>query len=376
MGWLELFCLLAVLVYTVFLLLNIFSLFPRKKIEHLPIDFSPSTLVTVIIAARNEEKNIGACLKDILEQDFPKEYIEMIVVNDHSEDRTAEIAATYLEENFTHYQLLHLEEGQKGKKPALLKAIAQSKGDIIITRDADTLSHSKNWLREIAGRFTKGNCDLLVSPVLLSGNNSFSTAFQKYENLALLLLGRGMAKNNLPIVCSGANLAYKKEVFLELDPYRDNLHIASGDDMFLLKKAFRGSCNIQSSTHPNSVVYTPAEAGPKNALFQRLRWASKTGRISILPVFLSGLTLILANTACLLTGIYLFVDSSYLAFGLFTLIIKLLIDFLLLFLSARMFNVKFSPAWYLPAFVFNIAYTPAIALVSLFVKPIWKGRNS
>lgn len=376
MGWFELFCLLAVLVYTVFLLVNIFTLFPRKKIRSSSTDLVPNTLLTLIIAARNEEKNIQACLEDIAGQDFPKEYIEVVVVNDHSEDRTAEIAETYLEENFLHYQLLHLEEGQKGKKAALLKAIAQSKGDIIITRDADTLAHSKQWLKETADWFANSNCDLLVSPVLLSGNNSFSTAFQKYENLALVMLGAGMAKNNLPIVCSGANLAYKKETFVRLDPYQDNLHIASGDDMFLLKKAFRGACIIHSSSHPNSVVYTPAEAGPKNALFQRLRWASKTGRISILPVFLSGLTLILANTACLLAGIYLFVDSSYLAFGLFTLIIKLLIDFLLLFLSARMFNVKFSPAWYLPAFVFNIAYTPAIALVSLFVKPVWKGRNS
>jgi len=376
MGWLELFCLLAVLVYTVFLLMNVFTLFPRKKVKFSSTDLASNTLFTVIIAARNEEKNIQICLEDIAGQDFPKEYVEVLVVNDHSEDRTAEVAEPYLKENFLHYQLLHLEEGEKGKKAALLKAIAQSKGDIIITRDADTLSQSKHWLKEIARNFENSNCDLLVSPVLLSGNNSFSTAFQKYENLALVLLGTGMAKNNLPIVCSGANLAYKKEVFLRLKPYRDNLHIASGDDMFLLKKAFRGACIIYSSNHPHSVVYTPAEEGAKNAFFQRLRWASKTGRIGILPVFLSGLTLILANTACLLTGVYLFVDSSYLAFGLFTLLIKLLIDFLLLFLSARMFNVKFSPAWYLPAFVFNIAYTPAIALVSLFVKPVWKGRSS
>lgn len=110
-------------------------------------------------------------------------------------------------------------------------------------------------------------------------------------------------------------------------------------------------------------------------LSQRLRWAAKTPKISTLPIFFSGLILLTGNLACLLIILNFFIDSSYLGFGLFTLISKALCDFLLLFLSALMFNVKFNPTWFLPAFVFNLFYTPAVAVVSVFVKPNWKGRR-
>jgi len=373
MSWLDIFCLLAVLIYAVFILRNIGTLFPRPKAKVSIKDHIQVQKITVIIAARNEEKNIAACLQSIARQEFPGELLEVIVVNDHSEDRTLEIATSFLKENFIHWKLIELEKGEAGKKTALTKAIEQSTGTIIVTRDADTVSENKNWLNEISFCFETNDCDLLIMPVLLSGPNSFTVSFQKYENLAIAFLGLGMARNHLPIVCSGANLAYKKDAFLKLDPYKDNLKVPSGDDMFLLKAAWKKKLKIEAIANP---VSTPAEKTLKTALGQRLRWASKSAKISIWPVFMSGLTLFAGNIACLVALIGLVIGTSYLPFGLFTLALKLIIDFLLLFLSARMFSTKFNPAWYLPAFVFNLVYMPVLTLVSFFVKPKWKGRKS
>jgi cellulose synthase/poly-beta-1,6-N-acetylglucosamine synthase-like glycosyltransferase len=209
-------------------------------------------------------------------------------------------------------------------------------------------------------------------PVTMIGRNTFASAFQKFENLAIMALGHGMARNQVPIVCSGANLAYRKDFFLKLNPYSDNQDIASGDDMFLLKKALLHKAIIHSSANP---VQTPVTPDLKSALQQRLRWASKGRKIITGPIFLSGLTLFSGNLAALIALLCLLIDASYLRFGLFTLALKLLIDFLLLFLSARMFKIRFNPAWYLPAFLFNLAYTPVITTLSFFVKPSWKGRN-
>jgi cellulose synthase/poly-beta-1,6-N-acetylglucosamine synthase-like glycosyltransferase len=362
-------------LYVVFMLKNIFTFYPRKKNISLPENYTPQLSVSIIIAARNEEENIIRCLQSIAHQEFPKEQLEILVVNDHSEDKTTELAGTFLKENFRHFKILHLAEREKGKKTAIIKAVEQSSGSVIITRDADTVTENNFWLKEIVFQFENKNCDLLISPVLLSGTNSFFSSFQKYENLAVTFLGLSMAKNKLPIVCSGANLAYKKEIFLTLDPYRNNLHIASGDDMFLLKAAFSGKCQIQPNVSANSLVYTQTEDTFKKAVFQRLRWASKTGKISTLPVFISGLILLFGNIACLIALIWPFIDSYYLPFCLFTLTIKFIIDFLLLFLSARMLNQKVNLIWYLPAFVINLIYTPTIALGSFFVKPNWKDRS-
>ena len=363
------------MLYAVFMLKNIFTFYPHKKIISLPANYSPQLNISIIIAARNEEEIIIQCLQSISNQEFPKEKLEVIVVNDHSEDKTTELADTFLKESFQHFKILHLAEGEKGKKAAIIKAVEYSSGSVIITRDADTVTENNFWLKEIAFQFENKNCDLLISPVLLSGTNSFFSSFQKYENLAVTFLGLSMAKNKLPIVCSGANLAYKKEVFLNLNPYKNNLHIASGDDMFLLKAAFSGKCQIQQNVSANSLVYTQTENNLKKALFQRLRWASKTGKISTLPVFISGLILLFCNIACLIALIWPFIDSYYLPFCLFTLTIKFIIDFLLLFLSARMLNQKINLIWYLPAFILNLFYTPAIALGSVFIKPNWKGRS-
>src|SRR5437868_4272822 len=107
MGWFEVFCLLAILTYAVFMLRNIFSVFPRKNNSAIPAGYIPQLNVTIIIAARNEEENIVNCLQSIVRQDFPKEQVEVIVVNDHSEDKTAELAIAFLRANFPHHKFLN-----------------------------------------------------------------------------------------------------------------------------------------------------------------------------------------------------------------------------------------------------------------------------
>jgi cellulose synthase/poly-beta-1,6-N-acetylglucosamine synthase-like glycosyltransferase len=375
MNWIQIFSLLAVVAYVVFLLGNIFAVVPRKKRVAIPPDAQLASTVSIIIPCRDEESNIVACLENILQQKFPAAQLEVIVADDHSADKTPALAAAFLQQSRLAHQLLSLGESEQGKKAAIQKAVAIASGQLILTRDADSVARSDRWLYELVYSLEKDSCDLALGPVLLSGDNSFSVSFQKYENLAIALVGAGMARNGLPMVCSGANLAYRKSLFATLDPYGDNLAVASGDDMFLLKKARARAAKIAAPAGKDAVVLTPAESGFRKAFSQRLRWASKTPHVLTLPVFFSGLVLLMGNIGSLIALVSVFIDGSYLGFGLFTLTIKLIIDFLLLFLSARMFSVTFNPTWYLPAFVLNLFYTPAVAVVSVFAKPGWKGRR-
>jgi len=155
----------------------------------------------------------------------------------------------------------------------------------------------------------------------------------------------------------------------------DNLGIPSGDDMFLLKKAYQKRKQINAQISPNSLIYTKSEESLKTMFAQRLRWASKSGKAGYLPVFLSGLLILFANISCLIALVMTLFNSFYLTFCLFTLTLKFIIDFLLLFLSARMYTQKVNRLWFLPCFVFNLVYTPAITLVSFCHKPNWKGRK-
>ena len=106
----------------------------RSIPDFTPSNQTPSTSISIIIPARNEEENIGELLKKLLEQTYAKELVEIIVVDDHSTDKTAEIVAQY-----EKVKLLRLENdiSNSFKKKAIEKGITAAAGELIITTDAD-----------------------------------------------------------------------------------------------------------------------------------------------------------------------------------------------------------------------------------------------
>ncbi|MGZ3867396.1 MAG: glycosyltransferase [Bacteroidia bacterium] len=372
MQWIEAGILSVFILYVIFVTINIFILLANENRNNVS-DRSPSTPTTIIIPARNEEHNIIKCLESIAAQNFPKELLQVIVVDDSSSDNTHSLSEKFLKNNFTNYNIF--KSSLPGKKTAILQAMQIATGKIIITRDADTYTTSTIWLKNIVGHFGTSNCDLLISPTILSGNNSFLSTFEKFENLAIVSLGASMTKIKMPFVCSGANLAYKKEVFLNIEPYKDNLNVASGDDMFLLKYFYKAGMKIESNNVPEAAVFTPAESSFQKMLSQRLRWASKTGKINTVPVLFTGLLVLIVNLLTLPVLCLGFINSSYWWFSLFTLTLKFIIDFLLLFLSTRMYQQRVNWFWLPFAFLFNSMYVPLVVGASVFVKPTWKSRH-
>jgi glycosyltransferase involved in cell wall biosynthesis len=123
-----------------------------------------STLITVIIPARNEEDNITACLQSILAQDYPKNLFEVIVVDDHSTDGTAEQVRSFTSENI---RLISLKDHTNNdplnsyKKKAIEIAVQQSTGNLIVTTDADCVVSTK-WLSRIAS-FYEQYCPVFIA---------------------------------------------------------------------------------------------------------------------------------------------------------------------------------------------------------------------
>src|SRR5438309_849370 len=147
MWLLEWICIFILGAYAIFILCNIAILFLRKKAIPALKKFTPTMPVSIIIAARNEEQNIVKCLQSISTQEFSKELLQIIVVDDNSSDDTGPLAKKFLEENFNQYILISLSKDEKGKKMAIQKGIEQSTGSIIITRDADTYTDDPLWLK-------------------------------------------------------------------------------------------------------------------------------------------------------------------------------------------------------------------------------------
>lgn len=375
MTWPSIVVIALLSIYTLFIFIPIFVLLFEKKEDFDLSGFIPKDKISIIIPFRNEANVILNCLKGIIEQEFPIELTEVLLMDDNSEDNTKNIAESFLKGKQVAYKIVDLKEyNLSGKKSAIEQGVSMASGRIIITRDADTYSDSNLWLKSIAYQFSNSTTNLILAPVILSGT-SFVQAFQQFENLAIISIGYVFAKLKLPFVCSGANLAYKRESFLKANPYKDNKHVASGDDMFLLQTFIKEGYSISSSKDNSMIVYTNAEVTTKSFINQRLRWASKARNLNIKTVWSISSILFLTNLILLICIISSIFSGINIRFCLFALLYKCIIDFLLLFLAAIMFKQKPNFVLYFPAFILNLFYVPFITVASISIKPSWKGRK-
>lgn len=336
----------------------------------------PLSKVTVIIAARNEESNISKTLDCIVGQEYPKELLEVIVVDDHSTDRTGEIVTTYADRGV---KLITLNEGNKlnsYKKFAINKAIHASSGDIIITTDADCRMGSK-WILSIVQYMESQDKLMVSSPVCYDQEKSYFERLQTLEFLYLIGLGAAGIGNGNPTTCNGANLAYRKTLFFEMGGFNGIDELASGDDELLLHKvAEKYADRIGFCKSREAIVYTDAKENLKSFLSQRKRWASKSTKYKDKKVVILGVCIWLFNLSFLLSLIFLLVwiyDASELVIT--SLMMKLLVELVFLYPILAFVNRK-ELLWNLPLLtVVHSLYFVYIGVVGNVGKYDWKGRT-
>ena len=143
-----------VVVGTAYFLLILYFLYHWSKIpqRNFPSHFFPSTAVSIIIPARNEATNIEACVKAVLRQNYPTHLMELIVVDDHSEDDTASIVQSLSDPRIHLIGLADYPiQGLAFKKHGIHTGVQQSRGDLIVCTDADC-EMGPEWLRNMVAR--------------------------------------------------------------------------------------------------------------------------------------------------------------------------------------------------------------------------------
>lgn len=241
----------------------------RNKKTNKPLTHFPT--VSIIIPARDEAEVIAECLQSMLHQHYPPDHLEMIVINDHSTDKTAAVVAGFRDPRVT---LLTAEK--HGKKAALQQGIAHAGGALIVTTDADIVAGG-NWINTLAKAYQNG-ARMILAPVKMKGSDNLLTAWQGLDVCGTMLLTGAAVQAGHPLLANGANLAFAKNHFYDLGGYQGNEHRASGDDIFLLQKAVQAeAAKISFAFSPAAVVVTRAESSWQKLFWQRLRWAGKTG---------------------------------------------------------------------------------------------------
>lgn len=363
-GWILI---ILVSVYVLLILISIAGFF-KKPAEQEKKDFR----VSVILPVRNEEKNLDIVIPSLLAQRHP--YYEIIIANDHSSDRTKEIAEKYIQQFPGKIKWTESEEGCYGKKQALLKGINEASGEIIFTTDADCVHH-REWLSKMAAAFGNEKIKMAAGTVLIKKPSSFFEHIQQLDQLSLTAVSAGTMRMGWPLMCSGANLAFRKKDFYATGKYKGHLHEKSGDDVFLMFRMADdlGKEAIDFSVSPETAVQTTPSYSVSAFLSQHLRWGEKAKRYyRFFPLFVAILT-VLIPLGCIAGLLLLPVYHAHFALLSISLGAKAAIDFLLLFLTGRVLGASASLWYFVPAFFFHLFYVPVVALAALVSKKAeWK----
>lgn len=336
---------------------------------------APKTTVSIIIAVRNEEDNIARTLDCLIKQDYPEKLREVIVVDDHSTDNTAAIVRSYAKRGISLIQLNEKEPLNSYKKLAISTAIQRARGDVIVTTDGDCRM-GEHWLSTIMSFFASEECYMLSSPVLYSEEKSFFERLQTLEFLYLIGLGASGIGNKKPTTCNGANLAYRKDVFYEMEGFKGIDELASGDDELLLHKvAVQNADKIYFCKSMDAAVYTDAKPTLSSFLNQRRRWASKSTKYKDKKVVALGVSIWFFNLCFVLVLFLLpFLNSGLLYTFLACLFGKLMIELLFVYSLTDFTGYnKYLPYLFILTFVHPF-YLVGIGLLGNIGKYNWKGR--
>lgn len=346
-----------------------------------PSDFLPKTKVSILIPARNEAENIQRCVQSIVDQKYPSSLFEIILIDDHSTDGTAELVQQLQASNI---QILSLKDFVKDraslksfKKKAIEVGIENAKGDLIVTTDADCLV-PENWLNLIVSFFEKNQCKFIAAPVNFFEEKSRFEKIQSLDFIGMMAVTGGGIHRRFMNMCNGANLAYEKKAFYQVNGFEGIDQIASGDDMLLMQKmAKRFPDQIAFLKNKDATVLTTAKPDLESFTQQRVRWASKSGNYQEVSVLVI-LGLVFLFCVSIVTNfilLFLFFEKIKWVF-LIQLFSKTIIDYFLLNKMCTFFKRKDLMKVFIPAQVFHIIYIVSIGLISNVKKEYnWKGRK-
>lgn len=347
----------------IYILLKIYKSLTGIK-PYLPSASSPS-FVSVVVACRNEEKNLPGLLSAVASQTY--DTYELIIIDDNSSDRTFSTASEY--RGITNLRVL--KNKGRGKKQAIGTGVKAAEGNLIITTDADCRMDNK-WLTTIASFFEENKPGLIICPVKLKSSRNYFLRLQELEFLSLQGITAGAAAAGNPVMCNGANLAFDKEAWIKNS---GNLHdeLVSGDDVFLLHSMKRENKNKILWLDSFKATVTTAPAVTIKSFFsQRSRWLSKAGYYNDpYTLLLAIVTFVTILTLTALLAATLF-SIKCLPVFLAAILLKSIPDYLILKHMALKYNAGNLMKFFIPA---QIAY-PVYIMITVLLAALTMKKSS
>ena len=328
--------------------------------------------VSILIAARNEENNIERLLKSLYNQTFEKDLFEVIIIDDHSKDNTLLIVENFIKEN-NDINIKIFNAEKEGKKFAISQALHLAHNELVVVTDADCVLKT-TWIESIVNFYKEKKCKMILAPVLLSPAETFFEKIQVLEHLSLIGSTAGSANIGFPVMCNGANMAYEREAALEVEKFRKDFNIPSGDDMFLMEQFIKnyGHQSVKFLLSKSAIVETKTCKTVSEFFRQRRRWVSKTKAYTNWKILTTAFTVLFFN----LSIVSLFVSAFFIPalwslYFLLTLL-KFFIDFPLLKNITSFMNQSSLLKWTLLLEFIYPFYVVFTAISGMLINVKWK----
>jgi len=333
---------------------------------------SPQPFVSVLIAARNEEKNLPACLQSLLRAEYPADKFEIIVVDDRSTDQTRALAEKFSHEyaNVRVISITQRLENLSGKASALYQGMAHARGAIILMTDADC-QPPPSWISQMAGYFTP-DVGLVGGFTLLAPREQNHSLFAKIQTLDwiyLLAVGAGAAGLGKPLSIIGNNFAFRRAAYDAVGGY-EKIGFSIIEDFALMRAINeRTKWRVIFPIDARTTITSAPARNWREFYEQRQRWAA--GGKEVGP--LAGIFMLIAFLGHLACFAAWFISTPLALICLFTLLSS---DFLLLRKTTirleRKDLLKVFPLFELYYFFYSFIFAPTVLLPATVR---WKGMQ-
>lgn len=332
--------------------------------------------VTIIVPARNEERNIARCLHSLLAQRYPVEKLSIIVIDDQSTDNTFDIVKRISRDSLipiTLFSVNSFPEIRSPKLRALMHGIQHTFSSIIVTTDADCTAHP-DWIRTLVSHFYD-DVGVVTGLTVYEKRNDISSLFwgiQYLDFLSYAAIAAGSIGMGNTIISNGSNMAFRREAFDEAGGFETIKHINVGDDSLLVQTITKsGKWKARFVIEPEGIITTQPVATWREVFHQRARWAGQTAYYpaSMMP-FLIG-------TFMMFTLLAVSLPFTFFYWNLIpwlTYLLKFSIDFVTMNRFTHLTRTREAMKYFLPTAILHIPFVLISTVGGYFFSFQWKER--
>lgn len=356
---LDIFSVLFILTIFLYLLQTVFIFVGLGKLKYQRTEILPP--ISILVALKDEALTLSACIESLLKLDYPNELLQIILINDRSQDETPAIINSYKEKSEL-IKIVNIDKtiaGLSGKANAICQGIEHADGEIMLITDGDS-EVPPSWAKAHASYY-RDNVGLVGGFTLLDRKNDATSFFGKIQSLDwayLLSIGAGAMGLGKPLSVLGNNFSFRKSAYDEVGGYR-NMGFTIIEDFALMRTLVKKTTwKVLYPINPDMLVYSQPMQSWRTFQTQRKRWSAGGKEVGIYGKFLMAVSLLT----------HLAIPSSFWANNLTLALIGTSIvlgaDLILLVRSTKIIErndlLKFFPIWELFYFFYTIFFTPVL----------------